>query len=69
MVFIVAVKAMTDNVTYSIVVSGPKKFNFTFTDLNMTTPIVSNFTNITLRKNVLTVSKTYRLYNWGNGDF
>lgn len=38
MVFIVGVKAITDNVTYSLIIAGPNRFNFSYTELNMTTP-------------------------------
>jgi hypothetical protein len=34
--FIVGVKALTDNATYSLVMSGPSRYNVSFYDLNST---------------------------------
>lgn len=51
MLFIVGVKALTNNVTYSLLIAGPKKFNFTYSELNMTTPIAGSFNTLAKRSN------------------
>lgn len=38
MVFIVGVRAVTPDVTYSLIMSGPKKFDFNFIDIITTSP-------------------------------
>jgi hypothetical protein len=51
MLFVVGVKAMTNNVSYSLMISGPKKFNFTYSEINMTSPITVTWQNYTKRGN------------------
>lgn len=68
-IFVVGVKAITDNVTFSIMMNGPTRFNFSYSDISTTTPVSDGFNSFTQRNNQTTVYKTYRYFNWGGGSF
>lgn len=61
--FIVGVKALTDNASYSLIMTGPKRFNVTIFDLNTTTIQTRTFYNNSLTPHV------YKWFNWGHRDF
>jgi hypothetical protein len=64
--FIVGVKALTDNTSYSLVMSGPSRYNVTFFDLNTTVIQQRTFLNTTLATNNTHV---YKYFDWGHRDF
>jgi hypothetical protein len=66
---VVGVKALTSNVTYSLLMAGPRKFNFSYTELNITSPISATFLNATKKRNASATSSSYRWFNYGAGDF
>ncbi len=62
-VFVVGVKAMTSNVTFSLLMAGPRKFNFSYTEINITTPLSATFLNATKKRNASGTSNSYRWFN------
>lgn len=64
--FIVGVRALTDNTSYSLVMSGPTRYSMQFFDLNTTSVIQKTFYNTTLATNNTHV---YKWFDWGSRDF
>src|SRR5438105_10609343 len=64
--FMVGVKALTDNATYSLMMSGPYRYTVQLFDLNTTLMHTKTFTNTTLATNNTHV---YKFFNWGHRDF
>lgn len=66
--FVVGVKALTSNASYSLMMSGPTRYKTELLDLNTTTPVVKNFTNTSV---ALSANNThvFKWFNWGHRDF
>lgn len=63
--FVVGVKALTNNASYSLIMNGPTRYKTDFIDLNTTTAIVKNFSNT----NIVNNTHVYKWFNWGHRDF
>lgn len=66
--FVVGVKALTANASYSLMMSGPTRYKTELIDLNTTTMVIKNFTNTSV---ALSANNThvFKWFNWGHRDF
>lgn len=61
-VFVVGVKALTDNAQYSLMMTGPQRYEVNYTAM---TPNVWYPRELTIKNS----SHVYRFMNWGHRDF
>jgi hypothetical protein len=70
-IFVVGVKALSDNASFSLIMTGPNRYKVNFTDLQTGVPITRTFKNISNNSAVLgSINlETYKWFNWGHKDF